>query len=211
MSNLVVKQDRSAALVCGRRKARGRFTTRLTTPVQQSAFLARSARGGGPMVSLCGRVDFVRRAAPVLPMLNAAAECFTRGDYVAAGVRLREAVTRQLQAMVEWHGIEVKSKRPTARVYLAALVKGGIVDEGGKLWFSDMIETGNKCAHCMRVSLDMLGGSLSLLHFVLMSEPCGEALQRYDVPVQHHPMFAEPAADAPDDDDEGDGWKAVPA
>ena len=41
MSNLLRKQECSAAQVCGRREARGRLRSRLTTPVQQSTFLMR--------------------------------------------------------------------------------------------------------------------------------------------------------------------------
>jgi hypothetical protein len=117
------------------------------------------------------------------PMLLAAQECEERGDLIGCGVRLREAIRRQLHAMCNYFACLPKSKRrPTPAAMLAALERDGQVDKWGKQMVQEMIDLGNAAAHCGRVDRASLRGSMGFLHYVIDINPCGDCFERFPAP-----------------------------
>ena len=106
------------------------------------------------------------------PMLSAALDCYDKGDYIGAGVRLREAVKRFIVAGCEWYGIDSpKSKHPKPADYIRALRKAKQLDDWGAKCLTEMIDSGNVAAHCGPVDRDALRGGIALLFRFLDAEP----------------------------------------
>lgn len=80
MSNSVVKQERGCALVCGTRKGRGRFTTRLTTPLRSRAFLMRSFWAQERLSPMATGISSVCDELALDPAIAARARCIREGN-----------------------------------------------------------------------------------------------------------------------------------
>ena len=138
------------------------------------------------------------------PMLLAAQDCQERGDLIGCGVRLREALRRQLFAMCQFHAcVPVGKFAHTPAAMLKALRAGGECDKGGARIVTDIIDIGNRAAHLSRVKAGELIGAMELLHYIIDTNPCGDTFER----------FPKPATDCDcggwDDDDARIGGKAV--
>ena len=139
------------------------------------------------------------------PMLLAAQECEERGDLIGCGVRLREALRRQLHAMCLFGACLPTSRRPpTPSALLDALRKAGECDHSGYKVVQEMIVLGNAAAHCGRVDRDSLRGAMTMLHWIIDENPCGETFERFHQPAGCGDCFE---AWDDDDDDVAEAWK----
>jgi hypothetical protein len=156
------------------------------------------------MVSLTfPRLDYDPEPNLTRPMLNAAVECEQRGDLVAAGVRLREAIRRYLFSACEWHNcLPAKTRRRSPRELAKALLKAGFFNDDGYEWVTEMIDCGNAAAHCGRVDRGVLRSSMALLYSMLDFDPCGDRPERFAAPKIA--LFGS----CDDSDDDGESWKA---
>jgi hypothetical protein len=139
-------------------------------------------------------------------MLYAALECLDAGDTIGAGVRLREAVLRYVAAAADWYGIDVPRKQKYARAgqYIDALSKAGQMDTWAREYLLEMIDAGNKAAHCQRVPSDVLKGGISLLFALMDGQPyCPH--ERQPLITSHETNLYD--LDDCDDDDSADWWK----
>lgn len=104
------------------------------------------------------------------PMLYRAHDALQRGDLIAAGCRLREAVRRLLYSQCEFHHcLPKKSKIHHPRQLANALLQNGYCGEGVHGWLIEIIEAGNAAAHCKPATAQHLGDCISLLHAILNS------------------------------------------
>jgi hypothetical protein len=139
--------------------------------------------------------------------LHRAHEALNRGDLIAAGCLLREAAHRQLVAMCHWYGCTPKKARRRRPMDLArALRDAKACGDGGFEWLREIITAGNTAAHCGRVDRGTLRAAISLLHYFIDADPCGEPRER----VAHCLPITEgyDVDDCDDDDDDAaDSWK----
>jgi hypothetical protein len=146
------------------------------------------------------RFGFIPKVNLARPMLRDALECVDRGDLIGAGVRLREAVYRQLTAMCEWYNCT--TKKGTLRGMVQALRNAKQIDEMGVDWLMEMIEVGNKAAHLGRVDRKSLRGAIHGLFYIIDCAPCGESPERIE-----HPQPENKWDDCGwDDNDDGANW-----
>ncbi len=152
------------------------------------------------------RLGYTPKLCLARPMLYAALDCYERGDLIGAGVRLREAVLRFVVAMADWHGIEVKTKdkHPRPGAYITALHKAGKFDKFGRECLFEMVNAGNKLAHCLAVDAGTIRGGISIL-FAFMD---GEAFCPHErKPIDTSYKVEGYEANDCDDDDSADWWK----
>jgi hypothetical protein len=150
------------------------------------------------------RLGYVPKPCLAKPMLFAALECFERGDVIGAGVRLREAANRFLIHACDWYGVEVKAKFLTPKAYAQALRKAKHLDSWGFQIMVDIIDAGNKLAHCVNVDRQSVKGGISILFSMMDSEPWA-GHERQPV-VTSHKSDCDCCDD--DDNDGADWWKA---
>jgi len=150
------------------------------------------------------RLDFVPTVNLSRVFLHRAADALEAGRVFEAGVLLRESVRRQLYAECAWKGClptkPVKQRSPSALLH--ALTEAGHVSYCGAEWTREIIELGNKCAHCIKVDPRDIRCSIEVWHASIDNDPCGEPTER----VQHMKPQAEVCDDC-DDDDGADWWK----
>lgn len=105
-------------------------------------------------------VCFARRT------LFIAQHALERGQFIEAGCQMREAVREFLFALCTYHQC-LPSKQATPSRMAHALLKANQLDDDGHGWIRDMIETGNKAAHCKYVRPSLIECCISLLHSLL--------------------------------------------
>ena len=205
MSNPIEKLERGHARVCGIRKDRGWLSIHLTTLSHGRAFFALHSwrRKAGIMVALL--VDSLGKVRPTCfarAMLFAAADSAEAGDIVKAGIELREAANRFLAALCEAHGCvpEKKYDRCPGGM-LVVLLKRKHIDRHTYRWLREIVEVGNKCAHCRKVDASLVKTGIGMLHLILDDAP----------EIKEAGLRGEQAKWGwqCDDDDDGEGWKAV--
>jgi hypothetical protein len=102
------------------------------------------------------------------PKLFEAQDALDRGDMIAAGCLLREAARRFLVAQCEYHGLKTsKREQQSPRVLLKTLDKAGHCKGCCFEWMQDIIDTGNKLAHCQPVKESLVSCCIDLLHNLL--------------------------------------------
>lgn len=147
------------------------------------------------------RLDFVPKPCYARPMLYGALDSFERGDYIAAGVKLREAMRRFLESACDWYGVEAKRKYRTPAVLAHALQKAGHLGDNLD-WVLEIIDVGNKAAHCHSVNRHALKGGIAVAFAIMDREPCCPH-DRTPIDTTHHSE----GYDVDDcDDDDGAGW-----
>jgi hypothetical protein len=128
------------------------------------------------------------------------------GNLIQAGVLLREAVRRQLYAECNWKGCLPKGKRKhrSARALLYALKNAGHLGYCGVQWTEEIIDIGNRAAHCRRVTAGEIRSAIAVWHTSIDNDPCGEPKERTD---WCKPIKEGYGVDDCDDDDGANWWK----
>jgi hypothetical protein len=104
--------------------------------------------------------------------LNRSLDAIKRGDTIAAGCLLREAIDRWLKALCDYHKVYLgKNQLPSPKVLLRALSKAKQIDGGAYRWCSDAIDIGNKLAHCRPVRPHMVTTCIELMHYLMDLTP----------------------------------------
>lgn len=94
-----------------------------------------------------------------------------------------------------------KHRSPAALLYV--LKKAGHVGELGAQWTEEIIDIGNRAAHCGRVTNDEIRGAIAIWHKSIDNDPCGEPTERT---AWCKPVTEGYDVDDCDDDDDGAGW-----
>jgi hypothetical protein len=157
------------------------------------------------------RVDFIPQVNLSRAFLFRAHDALEAGRIFEAGVLLREAVRRQLYAECASKGClpETTAEHRSPMALLGALKRAGHVGYVGWQWTKDIIQLGNKCAHCVSVDPGTIRFGIEVWHGSIDHDPCGEPKERY----AHHKLDTK--ADAYDDGysefddgtDSADWWK----
>lgn len=109
--------------------------------------------------------------------LYSAQTSLERGDMIAAGCKLREALRSYLHAECEYAACLPKGRRRhlsrqySPRTLANALRKAGHLEDGCYAWAVEMIEIGNKAAHLTFVRPQEIATAINLLHSFLDSSP----------------------------------------
>jgi hypothetical protein len=146
------------------------------------------------------------------PLLHHALDCYQRGDYIGAGVRLRESATRFLVAAVEWYAVDVskrtkRSKHPRPVELAKALHRAQRLDEWGLTAILEMLDVGNAAAHCQPFCPKALRGAIAFLFCYLDDEPFSAMRERQPAVETTFENGNYEADDCDDDRSEGDEWK----
>lgn len=105
-------------------------------------------------------------------LLFSASDSLEAGDVIKAGCQLREACTRYLVSMCEYHGCTPQKKQHRTPVIMnRALLKAGGIDRGIYRWIREIIDYGNRCAHCRPVRSELIETSIQIMCFVLDNSP----------------------------------------
>jgi hypothetical protein len=119
------------------------------------------------LVDRLGQTIPICFARQILDQANAA---FQRGDLTTAGCKLREAARRLLEAQCKYHDcLPRKRDCRSPRFLLSALRKAGHCPDGAFRWLSDIIDVGNKAAHCQYVRPSLVECSITILYSLLDS------------------------------------------
>jgi hypothetical protein len=155
--------------VAGERDVHGCLTAPFEPRCRACCVSGHSWPKGNTMVTLA--VDTIEQwARPCFarPKLFEAQAALYRGELIAAGCLLREAVRRFLISQCEYHCCSptkksLKSPRQLANtLHRAGHCRGASFD-----WLCEIIDVGNKLAHCQPVSRSMIECCISLLHNML--------------------------------------------
>jgi len=204
---------------CGvRASAQGGFHRLPRTTSQRGTFFMRAALGVLEVTTMgfsttVPRFGFQPTLCLARPMLLEALDCYERGDYIGAGVRLRESVTRFLTAAVEWYAVELpeRSKRhkyPRSADLARALHKAKQLDGWGLASILEMLAVGNAAAHCKPFHPKSLRGAMAILFAQIDSEPYSALKERRPAVASTFDENADYDLDDCDDDDGADWWKS---
>jgi hypothetical protein len=152
------------------------------------------------------RLFFEPQVCLARPILVEALDCYERADYIGAGVRLRESVTRFLVAAVDWYAVPLsknlqRDRHPRPAALARALHKAKCMDSFSLDIVLECLSAGNALAHCGRVCPKGLRGCISMLFYLLDSEP-------YSALKERKPAVSAYEVDDCDDDDAADWWKS---
>jgi hypothetical protein len=151
------------------------------------------------------RLEFIPQVNLSRLYLYRAADALAAGRIFEAGCLLREAVRRQLFAECAWKGClptkQAQQRSPMALLH--ALKDAGHAGHVGFEWTSEIIETCNKCAHCVPVASRDVRCGIEVWHSSIDNDPCGEPTERT---AQMKPVN-DCGCDDSDDDDSADWWK----
>ena len=139
--------------------------------------------------------------------LHRAYDALQSGKLFEAGVLLRESVRRQLYAECNWKGClpEKATDRTSPIVLLKAQRKAGVIGKFSYGTTVEIIDTGNRAAHCAHVDAHEIRGCIAIWHTAIDNDPCGEPRER----VEHClPVTEGYDVDDCDDDDGADWWKS---
>jgi hypothetical protein len=156
------------------------------------------------------RLGFVPQVNLARLYLFRAADALDAGHVFEAGVLLREAVRRQLFAECNWKGClpAKEAKRRSSMALLHALKAAGHCGYVGFQWTRDIIETANKCAHCVPVQPRLVLDCILIWHEAIDHDPCGEPTDRQMKVHPTHPLLSSNDCGCDDDDhDSADWWK----
>ncbi len=125
------------------------------------------------MVALAAKTLGARPVAcNARPLLFAAHASLERGDMIAAGCRLREAVRLFLVAeLTYWECMPKKKNDHTPRRLVMALTKAGQCGPDVAEWIHELLEIGNTLAHCGFVKRSVVSCALSMAHSLLDGSP----------------------------------------
>ena len=124
------------------------------------------------VMAVVSELGKVRPVCFARSMLLKAADSMDRGETTTAGCQLREAVSRYLFAMCEAHDCLPRKKEHRTPARMArAVYKAGALQGGGYQWLTEIIDAGNRCAHCRPVRVSLLRTCISLMHTVLDYSP----------------------------------------
>ena len=108
------------------------------------------------------------------PLFYAAATSLERGDVIAAGCKLREAIRLWLHAECVYADcLPATKKRPELPpiVLAKALKKAGELTPDCFEWIKEAIDIANQCAHCVFVRASMVECCISLCVSLMDSSP----------------------------------------
>jgi hypothetical protein len=100
-----------------------------------------------------------------------AADSVDRGNALKAALELREAANRFLQALCQAHECTLKKYDRCPGGMIVALHKGKHIDRGAYRWLREIVEVGNKCAHCRKVDASLVKAGIGMLHLMLDGAP----------------------------------------
>jgi hypothetical protein len=104
--------------------------------------------------------------------LNRSYDALERGDLIAAGCLLREAIHRYLDALCQYHKVQIPKKHDrTCSVMAKALWKAKHFESCGYQWVRESIQYGNKLAHCKPVRPSLVSCCIDLLHTLMDNSP----------------------------------------
>lgn len=153
------------------------------------------------------RLGFQPTQCLARPMLYAALARYDAGDYVGAGVRLRESVKRFLVAACEWYDVPLpKDRHPSPAELARRLHKAKQLDKWGLETILECIEVGNHAAHCQTIDRQSLRGGIALLFALMDGEPY--------CPLDRTPIVTSYMSEGElddydcDDNDPADWWKS---
>ena len=98
------------------------------------------------------------------PQLYAAHASLDRGDTIAGGVQLLEAMRRYVAAMCVAHC--VKPARSLRRVIKQLLAAKGIDDSIAE-WLNEIVDMGQKCQQCQSVKPKVVEAGVCFMHVIL--------------------------------------------
>jgi hypothetical protein len=149
------------------------------------------------------RLGYTPKPCLAKPMLFASLACYDAGDYIGSGVRLRESVKRFVVAACDWYGVPVKGKHPSPAEHVRSLRDAQQIDKWSCQALLDIIDVGNKAAHCQGFDARQLRSGISLLFAVMDSEPyCGHERR----PAATSYLKDGECNEGEYDDDDGAGW-----
>lgn len=164
-----------------------------------------------PSVPALGRVvtpNFARA------FLFRAAEALKRGDLIAAGALLREAIRRQCYAECEWFDClpQSSSDRMPPVTLLRALRRAGKCGRDGEFYgvIKEAIDLANAAVHCVPVKASYLRTSIVMFHHVIDSTPCLQPANIAGIRQEPGTCFENAdydLDDCDDDRDRADWWK----
>ncbi|MBA4106063.1 MAG: hypothetical protein C0485_09915 [Pirellula sp.] len=106
------------------------------------------------------------------PLVFSAQASLDRGDAIAAGCKLKEAIRRWLVAECEYFGCAPRLRRPPSPKALArALKKAGHCTPIAFEWVCELIETCNKAARLVMVKPSTIASALETMHAFLDDSP----------------------------------------
>lgn len=153
------------------------------------------------------RLEYIPKPCLAKPMLFAALACHDKGDVIGAGVRLREAVTRFLRHACDYYGCMPKGKFPRPRDFASALHNAKHLDKWGYGIMLDIIDAGNKAAHCQKVDACHVSSGIALLFSMMDGEPYA-GHERQPLVTSHKASSGDDDYYRDDDDyDSADWWK----
>ena len=147
------------------------------------------------------------------PILLQALERYEVGDYIGAGVRLRESVRRFLVAAVRWYAVPMlksakRDKFARTATLAKALHEAKVLDDWGVASMLEMLDLGNKAAHCKPCCPRALRGAMEYLFMFIDSEPFASMKDRQPAPAPAFDWNADyDIDDCGDDYKAGDWWK----
>ena len=141
------------------------------------------------------------------PMLLQALDCYERGDYVGAGVRLRESVRRFVIAACRWYAVDLtkamkRDKYARTCTLVKALREAKCIDKWGAEIVLECVEVGNHAAHCRPFCKASLKGGISIMFCFIDSEPFS-AMEDRQPGIETE--YVDDGCDC--DDDPADWWK----
>jgi hypothetical protein len=120
-------------------------------------------------VRYCGQKPVTCNSRAMLFRAHADLEA---GKLIEAGCRLREAVRLFLVAeLTYWDCMPKKKHDHTPRRLLVALNKAGQCGDGVMEWINELLDIGNKLAHCGHVRRGLVECAISMAHSLLDGSP----------------------------------------
>lgn len=120
---------------------------------------------------VCLAIRTFRKTRPVCyakPLIRLAYVAIENGNMYEAGCLLREAMSRFLHALCECYDcLPEKKKRRTPACMAKALLKTGGMDESGYEWAMEVINFGNRLAHCKYVKESLVDTALGMLGLMI--------------------------------------------
>ncbi|HMO87045.1 MAG TPA: hypothetical protein PKC18_19220 [Lacipirellulaceae bacterium] len=123
------------------------------------------------MLALVPAAPPIRNGAPEL--LGRARLAFDQGAYIEAGALMREAIRQTLAALVEYHDLPMPRRkvRRTAGELAILLEKAGKLADMQANWALELLEIGNRAAHCAFVERRELSSAIGQVQWFLCELP----------------------------------------
>ncbi|MCA9258507.1 MAG: hypothetical protein KDA61_04875 [Planctomycetales bacterium] len=107
--------------------------------------------------------DALRPTSPTLLVVARSRAAINRGDLIAAGCLLRQAVRDFAWALVELHRLEIDPKRRATKKVLVRLRDEGRLPAMEAQWLHEALHFGNCSAHCDPPEEHLLRAALMMI------------------------------------------------